>query len=189
MKWITFFSQTGSEIMNVIEKTGREPDLIVTNRADLDGVNIKLLNKYRNKIRKLPNKPTANDYYNLINKNNNLFDDCVITLHGYLRIIPDFMCYKYNIYNLHPGLITKYPILKGFNPQEKAFQLKLPTSGSVIHKVTPVLDSGKILKSIEVDIKNLSLDEIYDKIHKSSSQLWVDFLNELENFNLINEKE
>ena len=99
------------------------------------------------------------------------------------------MCENYRIYNLHPGLITKYPILKGFNPQEKAFRLKLPTSGSVIHKVTPVLDSGKILKSIEVDIKNLSLDEVYDKIHKSSSQLWTDFLNELEDFNLIDEKE
>ena len=189
MKWITFFSQTGSEIMNVIEKTGREPDLIVTNRVDLNGVNLKLLNKYKSKIRQLPNRPTVNDYYNLINKNRNLFDNCIITLHGYLRIIPDFMCENYRIYNLHPGLITKYPILKGFNPQEKAFRLKLPTSGSVIHKVTPVLDSGKILKSIEVDIKNLSLDEVYDKIHKSSSLLLTDFLKELEDFNLIDEKE
>lgn len=189
MKWITFFSQTGSEIMNVIEKTGREPDLIVTNRVDLNGVNLKLLNKYGSKIRWLPNKPTVDDYYNLINKNKALFSDCIITLHGYLRIIPDFMCYKYNIYNLHPGLITKYPILKGFNPQEKAFQLNLPTSGAVIHRVTPTLDSGKILKSVEVDIKNLSLDEVYYKIHKASSQLWVDFLNELENFNFVDENE
>ena len=83
MKWITFFSQTGSEIMNVIEKTGREPDLIVTNRVDLNGVNLKLLNKYKSKIRQLPNRPTVNDYYNLINKNRNLFDNCIITLHGY----------------------------------------------------------------------------------------------------------
>ena len=99
------------------------------------------------------------------------------------------MCENYNIYNLHPGLITKYPFLKGFNPQEKAFNLKLPTSGSVIHKVTSELDGGEILKSIEVDIKNLTLEEVYSELHKASSQLWVDFLQEFELFNSSYENE
>ena len=30
--WIAFFSQTGSEIVNISQALGREPDLIVTNK-------------------------------------------------------------------------------------------------------------------------------------------------------------
>ena len=89
------------------------------------------------------------------------------------------MCTTYNIYNLHPGLITKYPQLKGFNPQERAFKENLDTSGAVIHKVTPQLDSGEILAEVEVDIKNKSLDNIYSLLHDKSSSLWEDFLKKL----------
>ena len=49
---------------------------------------------------------------------NNLKHD-LITLHGYLRIIPENICKQCkHIYNGHPGLINMYPELKGKDPQE-----------------------------------------------------------------------
>ena len=175
-QWICFFSQTGGEINSVRKLLGRDPDIIVTNKSDFSGVDQELLDTCGAKIICLPDRPSKAEYQTLCE----LFEDnCIITLHGYLRIIPDWMCEKYTIYNSHPGNIIKYPQLKGFNPQEKAFKLKLPKSGVVIHKVIPEVDCGEILAHVETDIKGLSLDEVYEKLHDTSINLWVDFLKNL----------
>ena len=97
---------------------------------------------------------------------------------AYSRIIPSEICKEYSIVNLHPGLITKYPILKGKDPQEKAYNLGLKTSGAVIHEVVAEVDSGKILDSIEISIEGLTLDEVYENLHKCSSELWIKFFKE-----------
>ena len=34
MKWVAFFSQTGTEIVNISKKINRYPDLIVTNKQE-----------------------------------------------------------------------------------------------------------------------------------------------------------
>lgn len=175
-KWICFFSQTGSEIANIVNKLKITPDLIITNRENLEGVNSYILNNLKDRIVYLPSKPVLNDYDKLVNQYKDIFNDSIITLHGFLRIIPGEICNSYNIYNLHPGLITKYPELKGFNPQEKAFKLKLKTSGSVIHKVIAEVDSGEILDSVEIGIDNLTLDQVYQELHNISTELWVKFL-------------
>lgn len=176
MKWVTFFSQTGSEINNLRKELNRDPDLIITNRQDMQGVNSELLSNCPITI--IPDRPSIENYKKALHSINALPDNCIITLHGYLRIVPKFICDQYQIFNLHPGLITKYPILKGFNPQEKAYKLGLPTTGVVIHKVVEKVDSGEILKSMECDIKNQSLDDIYIKLHNIATQLWVNFLKE-----------
>ena len=49
-------------------------------------------------------------------------DNTLITLNGWLRIVPPDKCAKYNIYNGHPGLITKYPELKGKDPQQRMWE-------------------------------------------------------------------
>ena len=171
-KWIAFFSQTGGEIVNLSKKLGRWPDLIVTNRQDLDGV-VKELP--RDLIRKIPEKPRIEDYRDAlfgIDKKTAL-----ITLHGYLRVVPAEIC-DYNILNLHPGLITRYPELKGFNPQEKAYKLHLPVSGVVIHRVIPEVDSGEILVERPLNIKDKSLDEIYKELHDIATEAWMEVLEE-----------
>ena len=49
MNWIAFFSQTGSEIVNICEEIDRWPDLIVTNRMDgFDKINPKLTQRILN---------------------------------------------------------------------------------------------------------------------------------------------
>lgn len=176
--WIALFSQTGSEIFNLGNKLNYFPNLIITNKKSYKDINFELYNECYDRIEFIPEKPTLEDYMKIINKYKDLFENSIITLNGYLRIIPKELCDSLNIYNLHPGLISKYPQLKGFNPQEKAYNMKLSTSGCVIHKVTSELDSGKILKEIEVNIKNDSLENIYEKLHQAAEKIWIEFLIE-----------
>lgn len=169
--WITFFSQTGSEIVHVSKLLGRWPDLIVTNsRPDhLRTINPEL----KGKVLFVENKPTERDLAEILSQYNNP----LITLHGWLRIMPPSLCNKYEIYNGHPGLITEYPELKGKDPQEKAFKLGLKSSGSVIHKVTEGVDEGEVLLERKVSIKELKLEEIFRILHRISVSLWAEFLN------------
>lgn len=174
-KWVCFYSQTGSEINNIRKVLKKDPDVIVYNGNDLSHTNTELLEYFKDRIVKLPARPSLDDYLQLAAI---LPKDCLITLNGYLRIIPKYMCEHFSILNLHPGLITKYPELKGFNPQEKAFKLKLPTAGVVIHEVTPELDSGKIIAFKEVSIAGNTLDAVYEKLHDAATELWVDVLKD-----------
>jgi len=177
--WIAFFSQTGTEIYNLSNALGIYPDAIVTNKPSLEGINKELLCQTGFRDHKLnktllhfiPSKPTAKDYLNIIKQ----FKTPVITLHGYLRIIPEDVCSRHDIYNLHPGLIDKYPSLKGFNPQERAFKENYNLAGCVIHRVVPEVDSGEILLSQGVSIKEKNLSEVYTLLHGVAFDLWKSF--------------
>lgn len=182
MKWAAaFFSQTGSEILNIVNALNIVPEVIVTNRLRKDGtiknankINKELVERFGSKIQYIPVNPTVEDYKNILSN----CGEGLISLHGYLRILPPEVCEEFSVVNLHPGLITKYPILKGKDPQEKAFNLGLKTSGAVIHEVTAEVDSGRILDSIETPIEGLTLDEVYESLHKCSSELWIKFFKE-----------
>ncbi|NBP00996.1 MAG: hypothetical protein EBU90_12835 [Proteobacteria bacterium] len=177
--WIAFFSQTGTEINKICTNLGIYPDAIITNRITTDRVNKDLLttSTFReNKLNRtiwymLPAKPTVENYMEVLSH----FENPVITLHGYLRIIPKQICEKYEIYNLHPGLIDKYPLLKGFNPQERAFKDGYKLAGCVIHKVVPEVDAGEILMSQGVSIENKTLNEVYESLHNVAFDLWKSF--------------
>jgi len=177
--WIAFFSQTGSEIYNVSNALGIYPDAIVTNKPDLNGINKELLGvtAFReHKLNKtilnfLPAKPVTSNYLKILK----CYENPVITLHGYLRIIPKEICEQYEIYNLHPGLINHYPALKGFNPQERAFKDNYKVAGCVIHKVVPEVDAGEIIMSQGIDIQALSLPQVYEKLHEVAFDLWKSF--------------
>lgn len=177
--WIAFFSQTGNEINNLSNSIGIYPDVIVTNKQDTRDVNKDLIKTTAFREHKLnrtiwcilPQKPEVEDY----NKILSCFTNPVITLHGFLRIIPKEICEKYEIYNLHPGLIDKYPSLKGFNPQERAFKDGYKHAGCVIHKVVPEVDAGEILMSQGVSIENKTLNEVYELLHGVAFDLWKSF--------------
>ena len=177
--WVTLFSQTGTEINNLCKALEIYPDAIITNRQNLEGVNTDLLSVNTFRAHKLnsiiwytlPAKPTAVDYLNILK----LFKNPVVTLHGYLRIIPREVCEKYEIYNLHPGLIDKYPSLKGYNPQERAFKEGYKLAGCVIHKVVPEVDAGEIMLSQGVSIENKTLNGVYEALHDVAFDLWKSF--------------
>lgn len=175
--WCACFSQTGSEILEISNQLGFLPDVIVYNANILDykKINKQLIEqliKENKSLTVITVKPTVEDYKEIFTANS------IITLHGWLRIIPPEICNQFEIYNGHPGLINKYSILKGKDPQEKAFKLGLKTSGCVIHKVTKEVDAGEILDLTEVSIENLKLDTIINKLHDESVKLWIKFLKE-----------
>lgn len=169
--WIAFFSQTGSEIADIAEKLGRWPDRIITNERPEHLRTIDPRIEKRN-YWTFPNKPRDENYLEVLE----FFPNSLVTLHGWLRIIPEVVCERSQIYNGHPGLITKYPELKGKDPQVKAFEAKYPEIGSVIHKVTAGVDEGEIIASNSVEVKNIGLEETFAILRKISLELWVDFL-------------
>ena len=185
--WISLFSRTGAEIYQISKRLGKFPDCIITNKPLLKIKDVvpELIDEYDGPWVLLPSFPTVEQYENAftLTFNKEVSGPDLITLHGYLRILPLEICDRFTMYNGHPGLIdpklTLFPdLLKGKDPQQKAFDLKLPESGCVIHKVTTTVDSGDIVASRKVSIEGKSLEDVYSILHDTSVDLWVDFLKE-----------
>ena len=174
-KWIAFFSQTGGEIADIAESLQRWPDLIVTNErpSKLRTIDGRILDNVEDRLVVLPNKPTVEDYKTILQDND------LITLHGWLRIMPRVICEKYAIYNGHPGLINEYPELKGKDPQVIAFEGKYPVEGAVLHKVIPEVDEGKIIAEERFNAFNLSLDDLFRILRDRSLYMWINFLKKV----------
>lgn len=176
MKWIAFFSQTGSEIVNVARIFGRRPDLIVTNNTAEDE------HKYHPELRKLNAIIMSGQHDILMNyfRNQTIYSEqeTLITLHGYLRIIPADICEKYTIYNGHPGSIKMYPELKGKDPQLRAWHNKerYPIIGSVVHRVIPGVDDGEIIIEENTTNSASSLNEAYALLKDTSLKAWIRFM-------------
>ena len=169
--WIAFFSQTGAEIADIAESLGRWPDRIIANeRPDhLRTIDSRIEEKG---YFTFSNKPTLDEYEELLF----YFPEAVITLHGWLRIMPPEICEKYMIYNGHPGLITEYPELKGKDPQVRAFEAKHPVAGAVLHKVVAGVDEGRIILEERFNTFNLELDDLFRILRDRSLYMWCKFL-------------
>lgn len=171
-KWITFFSQTGAEIADLSENIGRWPDLIITNKRPdhLRTIDPRIVEYGYIEV---PNKPTVSDLDAVLQ------DNAIITLHGWLRIMPEVICNKYLIYNGHPGLITKYPELKGKDPQVKAHKLGHEVAGAVIHKVTAGVDEGRIIMEEYFNATQLDLDGLFRILRDRSLYMWSNLLKQV----------
>lgn len=171
--WIALFSQTGSEIADLSSALNRTPDFVITN-ADLDQANPDVHVDFR------LNNGEAKTLDILENLEFNI-DKTLITLNGWLRIVPASKCKNYNIYNGHPGLITKYPELKGKDPQQRAWDNinNYKEIGSVVHRVVEEVDAGEVMCEEIVPTKNIgSLDATYDALRTTSFTAWYRFLKE-----------
>lgn len=185
--WVALFSQTGSEIARLKECLGRWPDTIITNNSDVDSwcdslkdlkkringrsylgpkVNIKIVNPSQAK--------TLNALHRFAQK------DSLVTLHGWLRIVPEDKCDQYDIYNGHPGLINVHPELKGKDPQIRAYEAGHATIGSVVHKVTPVVDDGEIIEwTATYQDKDDVWADVLAKFQHTSFSSWVKFFEKV----------
>ena len=171
--WIAFFSQTGSEIVEVSKILGRCPNKIITNHrpAHLRSINEGIPTHL---LQWTENKPEEHEYqWHLMG-----YGNPIITLHGWLRVVPESICNRFEVYNGHPGLITKYPDLKGKDPQYRAWEGCYPTAGCVIHKVTAGVDEGEILMERESVTKQLPLNELFHILHDTSVKMWGEFLHD-----------
>ena len=172
-KWIAFFSQTGSEIVEVSKILGRWPNKIITNhrpahlRSINEGIPTHLLYWTEN-------KPEEHEYqWHLMG-----YGNPIITLHGWLRVVPESICNRFEVYNGHPGLITKYPELKGKDPQFRAWEGNYKTAGCVIHKVTAGVDEGEVLMERESIHQMLPKNDIFRILHDTSVKMWGEFLHD-----------
>ena len=142
--WIAFYSGSGREIKSL----SVQPDIVITDNLDAD------FGTYR-----------SGNYYEGIEPTD------IVTLHGWMNIVPEDVCKKLNIYNGHPGLINKYPELKGKDPQIRATKYKI--IGSVIHRVTAKIDCGEIIYSLETENNG---SDIFEQLRVTSLQLWENFI-------------
>lgn len=172
--WITFFSQTGKEIADIAESIGRWPDRIITNDRpeDLRTIDPRIVERGYFTFN---NKPSLEEYEDLLV----YFPEAFISLHGWLRIMPPEICEKFNIYNGHPGLITKYPELKGKDPQMKAFNAKHEVMGAVIHKVTAGVDEGRVIDEIFFNSQDITEEDMWKTMRDRSLFLWLEVLKKV----------
>ncbi len=172
-KWVTFFSHTGSEIYNLSKAIGRFPDLVITNNGDPQSINRKLRDNVS--VTVMSDRPSVSQYRDMIGDT-----ESVVTLHGWMRIIPESICKMYEIYNLHPGLITHYPELKGADPQKKVAEevdeSRYKKVGCVIHKVTPEVDEGEIVASCSTCNHFAGVGTLTEQLHNMACELWVDLI-------------
>ena len=174
MIWIAMFSQSGSEIVEISKKLGRYPDYIFTNNKVKETWHPEL-RRHSAVIRQTHNK-IIDEIHRTVDVFRLLRGEPLITLHGYLRIMPEM---PYEMYNGHPGDIINYPELKGKDPQKKALKLGLKSTGCVIHKVTEEVDGGEIISYNQYDMKeDETLESLINNLRDMSVKMWVKFLEE-----------
>jgi folate-dependent phosphoribosylglycinamide formyltransferase PurN len=171
--WFAFFSQTGTEILDIHNNLGVTPDCVVTNRPPGDvAINPGVLD-LKTQFKYTGSKPSATEYNSLLSECDY---ECFCTLHGWMRIIPEEICNDFEMYNLHPGLITTYPELKGKDPQIRSKDHELYEHvGVVIHRVSPGVDEGEVL--IERSIKHPQQDPT-DALKSVALHAWSQFFRD-----------
>lgn len=172
MNWIALFSHTGAEINNISNRLGVKPDKVITNRSPGDAlINQQLLDDHN--IYYTRNRPTVSEYFRLFTRGD------FVTLHGWMRIIPEQVCNEVEIYNLHPGLISKYPELKGADPQKRVYNQSTTYRdvGCVIHRAVPEVDAGEIIMERSTSNCYSGAHELTSKLHDIAADMWVDFLD------------
>lgn len=171
--WIALFSHSGAELSWVIKGLDDiEPFAIFTNQTDRN----KIVDDLRDNV-VIASHPEIMDEIMTIAKNTDR--DIIITLNGYMRIIPPEIINLPNvkIYNVHPGDIITYPELRGADPQQKALDLKLPSTGVVIHEVDEGVDTGPILSLVKYNINQyISIDTLIADLRVISIKMWIEFL-------------
>ena len=172
-KWIALYSQTGSEIAALSDAIGRKPDIHLTNNVEFTtntAVSGTILRASHSWIVSYLETQSIYDP-----------EDTIITLHGYLRILPSNICSKYTIYNGHPGAIDLYPELKGKDPQVRTWENKerYRFIGSVVHKVVPEVDAGDIVKSVHLSNTAQSINDTFSMLKMSSLTAWTFAMKEI----------
>mgnify|MGYP003628405583 FL=1 len=87
---------------------------------------------------------------------------------------------EYNIWNLHPGLITRYPELKGKDPQKMVMESKkkkYEKVGLVIHKVIPEVDAGEVELEMSTGNTFYNVHDLTERLHTMATSAWLKFFN------------
>lgn len=177
LNWVVYVSQSGGEVFDICRNLDIIPKLLVTNNIKKLRTDVtKYLYTNGCNIKTVPFNPQISDYLQ-----EDILSSNIITLHGYLRILPAELINSYSprvIYNGHPGLITYYPELKGKDPQIRAWEGKYELVGSVIHKVTEGVDEGGVVRFSAVKNVATDLDMMYELLRQTSLDSWIKFFKD-----------
>jgi len=170
--WIALFSQTGTELRELENYLGVSPTIVMSNSKIYDK------NSWNTKSSFWKKSHDEIVHWLLNSYNENTLSKVIITLHGYLRILPPEVCNRYKIYNGHPALINLYPELKGKDPQIRTWQnnINYPIIGSIVHRVVAEVDAGEIVSSVAYTNRIESEDEMFTQLRISSFHAWKWFL-------------
>lgn len=178
VKWYSLFSHTGKETESIWRLFDGQLHLeaAITNNIKYNGPlpYVKLISgKYINEWLMEPG---------------NVEPGSIITLNGYMRIVPaevlDYLAsINCKVYNIHPAPIWLYPELKGKDPQERLWEGlqsgKYIYIGAVIHEVDPGVDTGKMVHwHMELPVGIYNKDDLYNRLHLIGTAMWVEFFRE-----------
>ena len=173
MKWIALFSQTGSEIANLSEALGRFPDVVLTTNKNLKSWDKRISEWSPDRVILIDSHANHMKYLR------DLSERALVTMHGYLRIVPDDVCNMHDIINGHPGDIVEFPQLKGKDPQKKALELKLPSTGVVLHKAVAEVDAGEIvLRAYHPIQEGTDENQLISDLKRIQLVLWTLYLKD-----------
>lgn len=179
-KWYSLFSHTGKETETLQERmAGVLPmHTAITNNMGYAG-NLQC------------KKMTADAINTWLLTVGNIERDSIITLNGYMRILPvDILKYLYSIdckiFNIHPAPIMLYPELKGADPQERMYkgiqEGKYNFIGNVIHLVDEGVDTGPIISwALKIADPGMTKEEMYSDLREMALDQWVEVLQEVAN--------
>ena len=178
LDWVVFFSQTGSEIVDICYSMEIAPKAIITNKTEDDCKELRIYELFEDRMIFLSStSPKEEEYLSVLQEAIDLHGGHLITLHGYLRILPSEVCSRYRIVNGHPGLITHFPALKGKDPQVRAFEQGHSLIGCVLHDVIAEVDAGKII-DFSATSRRETLDETFEALKGLALTMWCNFLKE-----------
>lgn len=169
--WVALFSQTGSEIVNIAQRLRKYPKIILTNNQDMES--------WHPGIHELNTMVVTGKHKQIMDTLMGIRNKPLVTLHGYLRILPEEVVEEFEVINGHPGDIIKYPELKGKDPQQKAIDLCLPSTGVVLHKAVAEVDAGEIFKHATRDIlAGTTTEQLILDLKALQLDLWCELLRE-----------
>ena len=175
--WIALYSHSGTELSEILKNS---KDLTIPYAIFSNQKMRKKVNPAIYPLTEFLSHPDIME--EIMNTAKATTKEIVITLHGYMRIIPPEIIALPNvsIYNVHPGDIVKYPELRGADPQKKALELGLPTTGVVIHHVDEGVDTGKIVLREVYQMRNWTdLNVTVDDLRQISIDMWIKFLRNI----------
>lgn len=181
-KWVTFFSRTGSEILSLCDSLKIEPDIIITDKSPEKLFKLDIFKRFNRKITCISPNIRVNEYISLLEELDIIPGWDIITLHGFLKIIPGRVAHRYPMVNLHPGLITEYPELKGLHPQQRFLDNRddYDKFGCVLHKVIAEVDEGEIIASCNTQYGDQEQDchdeWFWDQFRWMAQRLWELYL-------------
>ena len=103
----------------------------------------------------------------------------LVVLAGFMRILTsEFVSYYANqLINVHPSLLPKY---KGLHTHRRAIEAGDTTTGATVHWVTEELDSGNIIRQVEVPIQtDDSEDSLQRRVLEAEHTLYPSVIRDL----------